>query len=145
MVCPIIGSPPHTWRILTCHQNDRQNYRITSTYVENTLSGSSSGVGSWDHLHIRGEYLGYDCDRIEGTGSPPHTWRILIRINARCSSNGITSTYVENTQRRTTSVNYLEDHLHIRGEYVVSLSEFKPALGSPPHTWRILICTHSNS
>ena len=33
----------------------------------------------------------------------------------------------------------LKDHLHTRGEYRGDLGEWKARMGSPPHTWRILI------
>ena len=36
------------------------------------------------------------------------------------------------------------DHLHIRGEYTVSKHWKINSLGSPPHTWRILITPDFN-
>ena len=32
-----------------------------------------------------------------------------------------------------------EDHLHIRGEYELRQSRLILTIGSPPHTWRILL------
>ena len=32
-----LGSPPHTWRIHVLWVRQRKQFRITSTYVENTL------------------------------------------------------------------------------------------------------------
>ena len=55
------------------------------------------------------------------------------------SSSGITSTYVENTSADATSTGFGEDHLHIRGEYLKKKSLKFSKLGSPPHTWRILV------
>ena len=49
----------------------------------------------------------------------------------------ITSTYVENTPPTFTQQCELEDHLHIRGEYIRVCMRAVPPLGSPPHTWRI--------
>ena len=51
-----VGSPPHTWRIQLPWDYINDNYRITSTYVENTFGGSAPNGFFWDHLHIRGEY-----------------------------------------------------------------------------------------
>ena len=33
----------------------------------------------------------------------------------------------------------IQDHLHIRGEYVLKLVLVVMIQGSPPHTWRILL------
>ena len=72
------------------------------------------------------------------TGSPPHTWRILsLSINCLVFMR-ITSTYVENTPINLIDRHHLQDHLHIRGEYIVSGRIFFCLIGSPPHTWRIL-------
>ena len=73
----------------------------------------------WDHLHIRGEYLPIDY--------------------IMTSEVGITSTYVENTPEISSAVSANEDHLHIRGEYQNTSKKKFSKLGSPPHTWRILI------
>ena len=70
---------------------------ITSTYVENT-PGSTIEFPTWkDHLHIRGEYSNSDRAKDNGTGSPPHTWRIPTVTKLRSFCERITSTYVENT------------------------------------------------
>ena len=53
---PLLGSSPHTWRILDPDDLRGERIGIISTYVENTsptLKRSNSGK---DHLHIRGEY-----------------------------------------------------------------------------------------
>ena len=81
-------------------------------------------------------------------GSPPHTWRIRLVICSSLSFIGITSTYVENTEKlRCDQVN-TRDHLHIRGEYPITLKLPSIIWGSPPHTWRILVPdgmqTHNN-
>ena len=70
-------------------------------------------------------------------GSPPHTWRIQnlqIPVNPK---DGITSTYVENTNLDDFYSSESQDHLHIRGEYLLMTSMVLMMLGSPPHTWRI--------
>ena len=57
-----LGSPPHTWRILEYIELIEDNGRITSTYVENTLTVVYLLRIIKDHLHIRGENSnGYDC------------------------------------------------------------------------------------
>ena len=50
-----------------------------------------------DHLHIRGEYIGFFGERESRLGSPPHTWRIHVGNAQETASLRITSTYVENT------------------------------------------------
>ena len=50
------GSPPHTWRIHLETSVYFDNYRITSTHVENTHSVVLSARTCKDHLHTRGEY-----------------------------------------------------------------------------------------
>ena len=69
---------------------------------------------------------------------PPRTWRLRYLAGIKDETMGITSTYVENTGQKMTIKDWLEDHLHIRGEYPKFLKEMKPVSGSPPHTWRIL-------
>ena len=51
----------------------------------------------------------------------------------------ITSTYVENTGLFNKRTINLWDHLHIRGEYCFASLSLTSSLGSPPHTWRILV------
>ena len=74
---PILGSPPHTWRILFTFMFMPSLLRITSTYVENTEIISMLNVTGEDHLHIRGEYPLVSVPSACLLGSPPHTWRIL--------------------------------------------------------------------
>ena len=71
--------------------------RITSTYVENTAPFRYFQPPGEDHLHIRGEYLDSDEEINVGAGSPPHTWRILLKPFIASVISRITSTYVENT------------------------------------------------
>ena len=112
------GSPPHTWRILYKFKPDWVEDRITSTYVENTVIYSYGVTGK--------------------VGSPPHTWRIHLEGRPGDTITRITSTYVENTNFAVFFRCAAKDHLHIRGEYRSSISTLTTALGSPPHTWRIL-------
>ena len=72
--------------------------RITSTYVENTLSVIGITIGHEDHLHIRGEYELLTVLTVLRSGSPPHTWRILTFYGHLRPMLRITSTYVENTR-----------------------------------------------
>ena len=132
-----MGSPPHTWRILDVDIDYWLWCRITSTYVENTLSALCwFGIGG-DHLHIRGEYVEYCKCAWNNWGSPPHTWRIRIHSRSNHHLSRITSTYVENTTTHNTFKVLCKDHLHIRGEYLIMVLVTLKVLGSPPHTWRI--------
>ena len=114
---PILGSPPHTWRILKEEINSR--------------------VASKDHLHIRGEYKSDIDFMFDGEGSPPHTWRIHALNRWVNQHDRITSTYVENTETKKKVKDVNKDHLHIRGEYHRVLARLLVPSGSPPHTWRI--------
>ena len=71
-----MGSPPHTWRILSSIGSAIMTARITSTYVENTVRHNDRLDALRDHLHIRGEYKKIMVQVRLIVGSPPHTWRI---------------------------------------------------------------------
>ena len=71
------GSSPHTWRIPVRLPENGDRVRIISTYVENTLLFSMFSPLNKDHLHIRGEYLQEENEKLREEGSSPHTWRIL--------------------------------------------------------------------
>ena len=66
-----------------------------------------------------GEYEANEGQRLDEGGSPPHTWRIPQEQYSRITGYGITSTYVENTNTIFGFDKVGEDHLHIRGEYLV--------------------------
>ena len=72
---------------------------ITSTYVENTAMILKVSAVFKDHLHIRGEYPAQTFVSLPLLGSPPHTWRIHGSIKEVQGYQGITSTYVENTEQ----------------------------------------------
>ena len=112
-------------------------WRITSTYVENTVRLAWVAPLDEDHLHIRGEYIQQDNVITTKWGSPPHTWRIPYVAAPVTGRTGITSTYVENTSNGTTTRMKNWDHLHIRGEYCFFFLHTSLIQGSPPHTWRI--------
>src|SRR5699024_9331740 len=112
-----MGSPPHTWRILIAFSVVPADLRITSTYVENTASLYQIQSPKRDHLHIRGEYPRRACPIGKSPGSPPHTWRIRIKVPAEEYERRITSTYVENTSPNCNTAFSSQDHLHIRGKY----------------------------
>ena|SRR5699024_6045502 len=77
----LVGSPPHTWRILIYAILSYKILGITSTHVENT-----SFIYFSSRYHL---------------GSPPHTWRILICEERERFDDGITSTHVENTVNKS--------------------------------------------
>ena len=92
-----MGSPPHTWRILSKNTSFSEETRITSTHVENTKDKERLFEMNKDHLHTRGEYAFLAQLSSNPKGSPPHTWRILRLLGIRWSTGRITSTHVENT------------------------------------------------
>ena len=127
------GSPPHTWRKLCKSFIACITARITSTYVEKTTACKLEHQVLQDHLHIRGENKfiitivfsnkgspPHTCRKQEficiTLGSPPHTWRKLIQSSVFLQTCRITSTYVEKTQDRFSTLLVSQDHLHIRGE-----------------------------
>ena len=89
--------------------------------MENTFSCTALIVAFRDHLHIRGEYFADRKQAQNELGSPPHTWRIPTTKATHKHYLRITSTYVENTQIKERDKDLNQDHLHIRGEYVVVL------------------------
>ena len=111
--------------------------RITSTYVENTCRLFIRFCNFQDHLHIRGEYQHHRNFKSDVSGSPPHTWRIQYSHKWHWAHSGITSTYVENTEKQYGIQKQEQDHLHIRGEYGLFKRVCTIIWGSPPHTWRI--------
>ena len=133
------GSSPHTWRIPVRLPENGDRVRIISTYVENTLLFSMFSPLNKDHLHIRGEYLQEENEKLREEGSSPHTWRIHKEAIQLISIARIISTYVENTFTLGDKNEKCRDHLHIRGEYLFSVSSNFTRLGSSPHTWRILL------
>ena len=133
----VLGSPPHTWRILVLRQWFYGHLRITSTHVENTWRGICELQLIKDHLHTRGEYANGWIIAAPTLGSPPHTWRIPHHFFIGNDMNRITSTHVENTVLRAPFRQALQDHLHTRGEYMTFCKKRLKKSGSPPHTWRI--------
>ena len=112
-------------------------FRIISTYVENTFHSSKPLSYLFYHLHIRGEYFDVLNTLATNVGSSPHTWRIQATAQFYKDSDRIISTYVENTPCRVYNASNVEDHLHIRGEYVNVHYTSLVIPGSSPHTWRI--------
>ena len=105
--------------------------------MENTWFWQKEKASTKDHLHIRGEYFDNLFLFARVKGSPPHTWRIQASGTDLRQGSRITSTYVENTSLLLKRSASFKDHLHIRGEYLLPVSYWLKALGSPPHTWRI--------
>ena len=133
----LMGSPPHTWRILTSMLAEKDSERITSTHVENTACLLRYENLYWDHLHTRGEYPETEIRTDRRWGSPPHTWRILQMKEMCLKTLRITSTHVENTLKSGLITKSNRDHLHTRGEYLNRFWCVITNPGSPPHTWRI--------
>ena len=133
----MVGSSPHTWRILNLQSQGLLEPRIISTYVENTTIFGAAELQFQDHLHIRGEYNAFSCSTVAYLGSSPHTWRIRLDLLSFLFSSRIISTYVENTLSKGILFSSQKDHLHIRGEYLHSKHLTSLRVGSSPHTWRI--------
>ena len=130
------GSPPLTWRTLPPANGFPSCFRITSTYVENTISEKLIKNNRWDHLHLRGEHMPEKDREMFSKGSPPLTWRTQIMNSIANYCNRITSTYVENTKQARWAYKCCWDHLHLRGEHGRASHCSPVHTGSPPLTWR---------
>ena len=100
------------------------------------MVGLTKNLMVQDHLHIRGEHEALKAATPKGMGSSPHTWRTPTILNALSVTNGIISTYVENTTCLSAINSLTKDHLHIRGEHSDLFCRIYDKTGSSPHTWR---------
>ena len=125
------------WRIPTAERSPKMEVRIISTYVENTITRNHFPVHLKDHLHLRGEYCICSRFHLFRVGSSPLTWRILEDDEGHRAMIRIISTYVENTSQSFGCILLVQDHLHLRGEYVSINDYIKMRVGSSPLTWRI--------
>ena len=73
----------------------------------------------------------------EEMGSPPPTWGIHTGLYDEIMDQGITPTYVGNTQKLPRQHGSIEDHPHLRGEYPQKYLSTPQPSGSPPPTWGI--------
>ena len=88
-----------------------------------------------DHPHIRGDHF---CESLQILGlavSPPHTWGPLEIYRHGALVLRITPTYVGTTGCYRGLVRGREDHPHIRGDHLLSVTYCTMSTGSPPHTW----------
>ena len=116
-VVPVRGSPPHTWGILVEVIDQEAEFRITPTYMGNTIVMPSSRQSTKDHPHIHGEYRVLSLAMSPCAGSPPHTWGIHIAQMGKRLKLRITPTYMGNTSCAKFLDSFKEDHPHIHGEY----------------------------
>ena len=94
-----------------------------------------------DHLHLRGEHHKRWWIWTIAVGSPPLTWRTQIIVILFEKFVRITSTYVENTGGNIFKDEWVQDHLHLRGEHSFLELSVGTRVGSPPLTWRTpLVC-----
>ena len=103
----------------------------------NTRSDISSNYVGKDHPHIHGEYYSFIINGYKHPGSPPHTWGIQRRIARHLTGQGITPTYMGNTEMHRLMTTTTKDHPHIHGEYSLTRIVRFELSGSPPHTWGI--------
>lgn len=61
------------------------------------------------------------------------------------AGNGITLTYVGNTEEKYDIELTVQDHPHIRGEHPEKSTSFSHTIGSPSHTWGTLIVSTASS
>ncbi len=84
----------------------------------NTKLKQSRRLKKWDHPHLRGEYSEGKEEKHENMGSPPLAWGIRQLQDVYYSAFGITPTCVGNTLVKSKSMLTIEDHPHLRGEYL---------------------------
>ena len=105
----------------------------------NTRQHASRQQAHQDHPHIHGEYPVLVLTDGGHTGSPPHTWGIHKLSGDYQKEVRITPTYMGNTLLCRSAPSSVLDHPHIHGEYYAfDVDRLKP-IGSPPHTWGILM------
>ena len=105
----------------------------------NTICGRCITMTDQDHPHIHGEYVWLRLAYVISGGSPPHTWGIPGVSLFKLVTNRITPTYMGNTNDELANARGLEDHPHIHGEYERRYIACHVRVGSPPHTWGILV------
>ena len=86
---------------------------------------------------MRGEYSLVPNLIVLVTGSPPHAWGIPEKNKSGKAFVGITPICVGNTHNASEELLHLEDHPHMRGEYITISSTIDFSIGSPPHAWGI--------
>ena len=86
---------------------------------------------------MRGEYEITELFDDDPIGSPPHAWGIPPDLPWNTTSQGITPTCVGNTLFEYSTTNFLQDHPHMRGEYLGLIGLALAGGGSPPHAWGI--------
>ena len=110
---------------------------ITPTCVGNTTPKKSTKKTLEDHPHLRGEYTREIGRFLWDGGSPPLAWGIRRPILARKYVYRITPTCVGNTKRAKKGAKKLQDHPHLRGEYISLKPSKISSKGSPPLAWGI--------
>ena len=117
------------WRVLPYQ-------RTTSTCVESTrVLDVLQEVGA-DHLHVRGEHGRILAELRERAGPPPRAWRALAMTTTSQRATRTTSTCVESTPAATRSRRSRTDHLHVRGEHLLTRENVRYLRGPPPRAWR---------
>ncbi|RZM14179.1 hypothetical protein LDELB18P2_0845 [Lactobacillus delbrueckii] len=97
-------------------------FGITPTCVGNTFKGFYNKGEKKDHPHLRGEYKLSGNEFAGFMGSPPLAWGILIVLDSKDLARRITPTCVGNTIKIKFTVTQLQDHPHLRGEYLTLTS-----------------------
>ena len=132
--CGYKGSPPLTRGIPDSFRLWTYGGGITPAYAGNTTETGRGEPSTWDHPRLRGEYFNKSSTPRWYPGSPPLTRGILLPLNRRRCSNGITPAYAGNTSGKPAGTINRGDHPRLRGEYVMDFGRIKSLLGSPPLT-----------
>ena len=133
-----LGSPPLTWGIPDLWGRIFNQLGITPTYVGNTGYHFHKTLLVEDHPHLRGEYQRRPRRHRQPLGSPPLAWGIPKRRKKQWQITRITPTCVGNTTGHKPRHDRIQDHPHLRGEYVGEDNFIHVDLGSPPLAWGIL-------
>ncbi len=93
LLLQLLGSPPHTRRLLGYSEDHDYLFRITPAYAGITIYLWPVGYRLKDHPRIRGDYgtLG-EQEEVE-QGSPPHTRGLLSCHEFHLGEAGITPAY----------------------------------------------------
>ena len=97
MGCPLPELPPRARRIRHLEGATGQITGTTSACAENTFRRAPGGIGRWNYLRVRGEYISCRIRLLIFMELPPRARRIHPVIRGSISTTGTTSACAENT------------------------------------------------
>ena len=128
----MIEISPYTRGILEpCHHRNHLPGTIP-TYVGNTPCRTVWALLHQNHPRIHGEYASTYSPFATPTEPSPHMWGILRETAIGNPPRGTIPTCVGNTRRLDSLRQCMQDHPHIYGKYLISLSQRSHKIGTIP-------------